>query len=507
MARLPDPALSRAVLIGTSDFSRDELLPNLPAVRNNLADLFAVLTDSQSGILSSEYCTIVDSPESPNSFMTRLKKAANQAEDLLLVYYSGHGIQHQTKDLLYLTVHGTDPGSLSGSAVPFEWVREVIEDSPARTRLLILDCCYSGMALGAMSGGDVNAREVAVGGTSVITSSPRNKISHSPAGERNTAFTAELLTLLRRGPRLPGEPLSVNVLYQSLRSAMSNRDLPLPKMKAEDTSGTMLLRRPPPQPRPVMAMPDTVIVPPVPVPVPVPVPKSKSVVAPEQPAVHRRPVVQPRPVAPRPAVAPSEPRQSQPSVSGAAATREPTPDADKVSGEQPVWRTAALDTSVRTVSLGVSLVLWVGLGLGFNFGVGALVGVIFGSRGEGSSVGSDIGLGVFMLAVGGLCAFLIRRRIRRAREKEEPGWVVASAYPALFGKLTKIGKPVLAVAMVFFIGIFFTGVFAPITPTKSTSGQVQFSPLGTQVAALLVMAELAAISGYLLFRKRDVAGP
>jgi hypothetical protein len=487
MARLPDPALSRAVLIGTSDFLRDERLPNLPAVRNNLFDLFTVLTDRRSGILSSEYCTIVDSPESPNSFMTRLKKAANQAEDLLLVYYSGHGIRHQTKDLLYLTVHETDPDSLSGSAVPFDWVREAIEDSPAKTRLLILDCCYSGMALGAMSGGEVDAREVAIGGTSVITSSPRNKISHSPPGERNTAFTAELLRVLARGPRVAGEPLSVNSLYQSLSSAMANRGLPLPKMKAEDTSGTMLLHRPspsPPRPAPAVAAPRTVIIPPVAKPA----------------APTPRPVPQPQSV---------PPRLSRPEVPvfGGEQLPRPGPDVERGVDEQPVWRIAALDTSARTVSLGVSLVLWIGLGLGFNFGVGALVGVIFDAPGTGSSVGSDIGLGVFMLVIGGLCAFLIRRRIHRARERQEPGWLLASAYPALFGKLAKTGKPAFAVAMLFFTGMFFTGLFTPITPVKSTSGQAQFSPLGTQVAALLVMAELAAISGYLLFRKRGAAGP
>jgi len=60
--------------------------------------------------------------------------------------------------------------------------------------VLILDCCYSGMAVGAMSTGAIDVREVAVGGTAVITSSPPNKISLSPPGDRHTAFTGELIT-------------------------------------------------------------------------------------------------------------------------------------------------------------------------------------------------------------------------------------------------------------------------------------------------------------------------
>lgn len=202
MVALPNPALSRAILIGTSDFQRDDRLPNLPAVRNNLTDLFTALTNRRTGIISPEYCTVVDSPDSPGSFMTRLERVANQAEDLLLVYYSEHGIRHETKNILYLTVHQSNPDSLRGTAVPFDDVRDVIENSPARTKLLILDCCYSGMALGSMSDGGVDQREIAISGTPVLTSSPRNKISHSPPGERNTAFTSALLSLLVKGSRM-----------------------------------------------------------------------------------------------------------------------------------------------------------------------------------------------------------------------------------------------------------------------------------------------------------------
>src|SRR5215217_4081479 len=129
MLELPDPALSRAILVGTSEFRYAHRLAELPAVRNNLLDLYAVLTQSDTGIINPENCTIVDSPETPSSFMSRLTKAAKQAEDLLLVYYSGHGIRHDFKENLYLTVHETDPAGLAGSAVPFEWVREVIEES------------------------------------------------------------------------------------------------------------------------------------------------------------------------------------------------------------------------------------------------------------------------------------------------------------------------------------------------------------------------------------------
>ncbi|WP_370945890.1 caspase domain-containing protein [Amycolatopsis sp. cg5] len=474
MVALPDPALSRAILIGTSDFQRDDRLPNLPAVRNNLTDLVTALTNQRAGIISPEHCTVVDSPDSPGSFMTRLERVANQAEDLLLVYYSGHGIRHETKNILYLTVHQSNPDSPRGTAVPFDDVREVIENSPARTKLLILDCCYSGLALGSMSGGGVDQREIAISGTSVLTSSPRNKISHSPPGERNTAFTAELLSLLVKGSRIPDEPLTVNAAYRSLRSAMANRDLPLPKMKAEDTSAALLLRRSVPSASPS-----------------------------QQRTV--RAVVASRPAAPRSAAAPPPRREPVPEMVVHSATVEPTvlePDAVmEPRPEVPVWRSAALDTTTRSLSVASSILLWAGLVIGSGMGIGGVFGGIFGKAESGTSVAGDIGMGILFGFVGAGCGFLIRRRLKSTANTPGEGLLLAKAYPMLFTKLNKLSRTVLALATVLFAVSFFVGLFTPIGSTTSQGTSRPYS-LTVQIFTLVTMAELAAISGFLFWKLR-----
>jgi hypothetical protein len=240
--------LSRAILIGTSVFTG---LPNLPAVRNNLTDLADALTNPATGILPRDRCTVVSTPDSTATFMRNLREAARQAEDFLLVYYAGHGVRDQIhNDRLYLAVRETDPDGPDGTAVPFESVRDVIQQSMARTRVLLLDCCYSGLAVGAMSAMAVDAHEVAVRGTAVITSSPSNKRSLSPEGDRHTAFTGELITLLQRGSRVDGEQLTVGSAFRSLRNVLVQRHLPEPKMKLTDTGSDILLRRSPPAPTP-----------------------------------------------------------------------------------------------------------------------------------------------------------------------------------------------------------------------------------------------------------------
>ncbi|MCG8928344.1 caspase domain-containing protein [Lentzea sp. CC55] len=260
MTSAPASALSRAVLIGTSDYERHDRLPNLPAVSNNLVDLRQALTRPDTGVLTYDACVVVDSPDSAMSFMSRLSREASKAEDLLLVYYAGHGLRHETRDLLYLGVRGTDPDNLAASAVSYEDVREVVERSPARVKLVVLDCCYSGLAIGVMSGDAVDTREIRISGTSVITSVPRNNRALSPPGERHTVFTGELIHLLENGHQLPGQPLTVRTLYGALYGAMSRREMPKPKLASFDSGADLLLRRElpvPPPPSPPLAPPST----------------------------------------------------------------------------------------------------------------------------------------------------------------------------------------------------------------------------------------------------------
>ncbi len=188
LGRLPDPESSRAILIGTSDYERSDKLANLPAVRGNLSGLERALTDPELGVFKPERCTVIDSPDSARSLMGRLVRAAETAEDVLLVYYAGHGTLDRN-GRLHLTVRETDPDPyrIEGTAVPFSWIREVVEDSPAQVRVMILDCCFSGQAVGAMSTDAAALDQIRVSGTYVLTSSEADSVSRA---EYPTWFSA-----------------------------------------------------------------------------------------------------------------------------------------------------------------------------------------------------------------------------------------------------------------------------------------------------------------------------
>jgi hypothetical protein len=436
MTALPNPALSRAVLIGTSVFER---LPNLPAVRNNLTELSAALTDARSGILPADNCVVVDSPETMGGFLRRLRTVTRQADDLLLVYYAGHGLRHPTRDLLYLAVEGTDPDEPEGTAVRFDAVREVIEASPARKRLLILDCCYSGMALGAMSAGTIDPREIAVGGTAVITSSPKNKISHSPVGERLTAFSGELIALLARGTPIPGEPLTVDTAYKSLVTALALRHLPEPKLKLTDTSSHILLRR---------------------------LPASTPVLPPRPAAEPIRPAPIPEPL---PAPTPVPPLRMVDPV--------------------PVDRPASLAPLLLTLFW--RLLLWVCGGLSLALGIGGVAGLLAGVASNRSMNGSDLGFGIGGLVIAVALVFFLDRRRRRIGRGQPTLREVGSPSMAIAVRV------LLIVVLLICLGTIAAGLASGV---HSTGTPGDLSAVGTAVYVNFFFAEGAVACAYRLFR-------
>nr|WP_276514794.1 caspase family protein [Nocardia transvalensis] len=232
------------MLIGTSRY-RNRALPDLPVIHNNLLDLRLLLTDADIGIFGESRCEVVHNPATQSALMAPLRAAADEALDVLLVYYAGHGLRHATRDRLYLAVGDTDPEGLPESAVAFEDVAEVLRGSSAKTKVLILDCCYSGLAIGTAMSTVIPAHDIEISGTTTLTSTAANKISHARPGRVHTEFTGVLLEVLRDGHPTPGTPLTVQALYGALRAEMSRRKLPKPKMATTDTSGELTLRREP----------------------------------------------------------------------------------------------------------------------------------------------------------------------------------------------------------------------------------------------------------------------
>lgn len=238
--RLPDPDRSNAVLIGSATYASSEL-PELPAVSRNLEDLRVILTDPAATGLRPDRCTVIAHPVDPISVYRALRRAAAEAEDMLLVYFAGHGCISPRNEL-YLGLHGTELDELAFSALPYEQLRYALNGSPAAVRAVILDCCFSGNAIPTMAGnGPTGSGELAIEGTYVLTATPSNTAALAPAGEPHTAFTGELIRLLNTGVPNGSKLLTFAETYRQLLQAAKIRGIPQPRQLGIDTADQLAL--------------------------------------------------------------------------------------------------------------------------------------------------------------------------------------------------------------------------------------------------------------------------
>lgn len=130
-----------ALLIGCGRFE-DTKLSNLVAPDADLAALTAVLAAPDVGGFDEPVVLQDTSERTIRREVARLCTDAGP-NDLLLLYYSGHGIK-DSHGKLYLAASDTESAYLGGTAIPASWVTDQFESCPARSQVMILDCCNSG---------------------------------------------------------------------------------------------------------------------------------------------------------------------------------------------------------------------------------------------------------------------------------------------------------------------------------------------------------------------------
>jgi hypothetical protein len=240
--RLPNRHQSNAVVVGTSVY-RAPAIENLPAVRNNVRDLVALLTDRRHGILPPERCSAILDPVGTREVYRVIREHANAATDTLLVYFAGHG-ETDEQLRLHLCMTDTDLDELAVSALSFDHVRELLHHSPADNKIVILDCCFSGRAIHGMGQTDTAAAgAIAVEGSYVLTATANNDRAMAPPGRAHTAFTGELIRLVRDG--VPDGPsmLTVHTLYRKLRHTLPAKGFPQPASRRTGTAELVVLCR------------------------------------------------------------------------------------------------------------------------------------------------------------------------------------------------------------------------------------------------------------------------
>lgn len=129
-----------ALLVATYEYE-DDNLRRLIAPAQDAEILARVLGDPDIGGFQTKtllnQSNFIVRQEIETFFSNRVK------DDLLLLYFSGHGIKDDF-GRLYFASPETKLSRLRSTGISANFVNDVMRDSRSRSQVLILDCCYSG---------------------------------------------------------------------------------------------------------------------------------------------------------------------------------------------------------------------------------------------------------------------------------------------------------------------------------------------------------------------------
>lgn len=167
MARHELHRTRHALVVACAEYD-DPRLQRLSAPLEDASSFAAALADRMLGgfevtVVQNEASGVVS--EQMEAFFQERRR-----NDLLLLYFSGHGVK-DADGRLYFAARNTRPNRLRSTGVPATFVHELMQQSRARSQVLVLDCCHSGAFVRGMvakSNAQVNLGERLAGRGRVI---------------------------------------------------------------------------------------------------------------------------------------------------------------------------------------------------------------------------------------------------------------------------------------------------------------------------------------------------
>ncbi len=227
-----------ALLIGVSEY--DYELNPLPGALKDVDAIQRVLQHPDMGDFSPNNIKVLKNPQIPNMGMEIEKIFSNcQKHDLVLLYFSGHGIKDDNGNL-YLASSQTckHPNGqlITSSTIAASFVHNIMDKSPSERQVIILDCCFSGAFARGMTvknDGDVDIKNQLGGeGRAVLTSSTSTQYSFEEQASNHSIYTRYLVEGIENGKAdLDGDGvISVDELHEYTRTKMQEV---APKSKPE----------------------------------------------------------------------------------------------------------------------------------------------------------------------------------------------------------------------------------------------------------------------------------
>lgn len=223
-----DLSRSRAILISNVTY-RDLGLPDLRGAKGCISAMEAMLTSDLCGWPADRVKSLRE-VVAPPELARELVELVKGVQDVLLLYYVGHGMR-TVNGQLALALHDSsaDPELVPHTAILYQAIAGILRGCPAATKLVILDCCHA--ELGNKANYQFQSTDIdgePVDGLYFIGASKLYEKAKSPLVGDLTYFTDKFIEVVRTG--IPGKPphLTIDQIFTELRARMLRARLPEP---------------------------------------------------------------------------------------------------------------------------------------------------------------------------------------------------------------------------------------------------------------------------------------
>ncbi|MBD2497232.1 caspase, EACC1-associated type [Nostoc sp. FACHB-280] len=192
-----------ALLIGISEYQEPTLAP-LPKAVEDVEAMRRVLENPEMGGFD-DVKTLTNTPRQEMAEAIEELYAKCQKDDLVLLYFSGHGVTVDNGEFYFSTrITRKDSGKLrTASAIAAKDVHGWMNSSKSKRRVVILDCCFSGAFAKGVTAKDIGTidlqQQLGGEGTAILTASTSTQYAFASDELDLSIYTQYLVEGIEKG--------------------------------------------------------------------------------------------------------------------------------------------------------------------------------------------------------------------------------------------------------------------------------------------------------------------